>query len=121
MRIIIKSKNLELGNGLKSFIEKKFLTLKKLMRVGDEEEDFKKDSIEIFVEVERETSHHKKGNVLSIATQMDVPGKKSLFAKVKGENLASLVIKAKDLLKREIETYKFKKTSQTRQKRQKVK
>lgn len=111
MKVILKSKNLELSKSLQSLIEKKFSSLKKLITVGSQEEpDFKKDLIEIFVEVERETKHHRKGNVFSVSSQMNVPGKKSLFAKAKGDDIATLVVKAKDSLKREIEKYKFKKT-----------
>ena len=114
MKVIITSKNLELSNSLKTFTEKKFAVLKKLIRVDEDGDEFKKDLIEIFVEVERETTHHRKGDVLSVKAQMNVPGKKSLFVKAKGDNISSLVVKAKDLLKREIEKYKFKSVKKKR-------
>lgn len=94
--IIIKTKNLELTPHLREFIEEKIGSLKKFI-------DFLED--EAFVEVEKETRHHRKGGVFCAKAEIMVPGKK-IMAEAKGEDLLNIVVELKDELQQEIKKYK---------------
>ena len=82
MKIIIKSKNFELTAQLESFINKKIGGLTKFLKA------FEGHSLPVaggrslfdtFVEVERETMHHRKGDIFKAEAKIYLPGK-SLFA-----------------------------------------
>ena len=62
---------------------------------------------EVFVEVERETKHHKKGDIFRAEVIVLLPGRK-LAAKSHGQNLKRVIIKVRDEIKREIIKYKTK-------------
>ena len=68
---------------------------------------------EIFVEVEKETKHHRKGDIFLVKAQMSMPGR-SILAEEKGDNIFSVVVAAKEELKLEIEKYKLKKIDKAR-------
>lgn len=120
MHIIITVKNLEQSEMLNVFIEKKFEGLKKYINVLKREDEIGKTLAEVFVEVEKETKHHRKGEIFLVKTQVVLPGR-SLMAEATGEDLFSTIIKAKDELKGEIEKYKFKKIDKTRREQRKFK
>ena len=76
MQIIIKTKNLELTPSLKNYINKRIEGLKKFVnKVSD-----------IFVEVEKETLHHKKGEIFRTEALVHFPGK-TLVAQAHGDVL----------------------------------
>lgn len=107
MKIIIKTKNLELTDFLDQYINKKIGTLEKFLK------NFKdlNNNIfipEIFVEIEKETRHHRKGDLFVAKTQIILPNK-SLIAKAKGDDLLLAIVKVKDELQEEIKKYKSKK------------
>lgn len=58
-----------------------------------------------FVEVERETTHHRKGNVFRAEAKIYLPGK-SLFAKAKGDDLIKIISEVRDELESEIRKYR---------------
>ena len=121
MRIIIKAKNLELTENLKSFVEKKIGSIKKFIDILKEDTPEKgKTLAEIFVELEKETEHHKKGKIFLVKTQVNLPGK-SLTAWSKADDLFKAIIGAKDELKTEIEKYKFKNTDKRRRQQRRSK
>lgn len=112
MNIIIKTKNLEITDLLEDFINKKMGALKKFL-------DFlNSDSLELFVEVEKETSHHRKGDIFMAEANIHLPGK-TLMAKAHGEDLMKLVGEVKDELEREIRKYKTKRIEAPMRKYQK--
>lgn len=119
MRIIIKTKNLELTKSLENYIEKKMIGLKKFINILKQEED-RKTLSEIYVEVEKETKHHRKGDIFLAKAQIDLPGK-GLLAKAKSEDLLKAITETKEKLKMEIEKYKFKKIDKTRRLQRKAK
>lgn len=120
MKIIIKTKNLDLTNDLQNFIEKKIGAVKKFINILKQDTpDGLKTLAEVFVEIEKETQHHKKGKVFSVKTQVNLPGK-SLVAWSKADDLFKAIILAKDELKMEIEKYKFKKIDKTRREQRKI-
>lgn len=112
MKILITTKNLDQSEALSVFIEKKFESLKKFLNVL-KYPDEGKTLAEIFVEVEKETNHHRKGDIFVVKARTNLPGK-NMIAEAKGEDLFATVIEAKDELKMEIEKYKFKKIDKTR-------
>lgn len=121
MKIIIKTKNLELTEGLQNFIEKKIGSIRKFINILKQDTpEGLKTLAEIFVEVEKETEHHKKGKIFLVKTQVVLPGK-SLTAGARSDDVFKAIIKAKDELKIEIEKYKFKNIDQTRRKQRKAK
>ena len=123
MQITIKTKNLELTAELESFIQKKIGGLNKFLAV------FQGHSLPVaggrelfdtFVEVERETTHHKQGNIFKAEAKIYVPGR-SLFAKVNGEEVMSIINKLRDELESEIRKYKSKVVEFPRRQAKKVK
>ena len=107
MRITIKAKNLELTEELQNFIEEKIGSLKKFVKILKEETGEGKTLAEAFVEVEKETRHHKKGKIFKAEAQISLPGK-ILMAQARGEDLPGIVVKLKDALQQEIKKYKLK-------------
>jgi len=119
MKIIIKTKNLDLTPGLKNLIEEKIGSLKKFVDVLKREED-KKTLAEVFFEIEKETAHHKKGKIFKSSAMILLPGKK-ILAEVRGEDLNGTVVKIKDELQQEIKKYKLKIVDSNRRKQRKTK
>jgi|SRR3989338_5370400 len=114
MKIIIKTKNLELTDSLDSLINKKMKGLEKFIKV------LKKDFSEIFIEIEKETKHHKKGDVFISEAIIRLPGK-SLVAKSHGDNLLKAITQVREELEREIKKYKTKIIELPRRKYRKTK
>lgn len=120
MKLIIKTKNIESSQALNSFIEKKFASLKKFISILKKEDEMGKTLAEVFVEAERETNHHRKGDIFLVKAQIILPGH-SIMAEEKAEDLFLAVVKTKDELKMEIEKYKVKKIDQQRREQRKSK
>ena len=121
MKIITSTKNLDLTEGLQNFVEKKISSIKKFIDILKEETPKKgKTLAEIFVEVEKETEHHKKGKIFLVKTQVVLPGK-SLEAWYRADDLFKAIVGAKNELKMEIEKYKFKKIDKNRRQQRKSK
>ena len=125
MKIIIKTKNLDLTADLQSFVEKKIGSIKKFIDILKEDIPGPKGHpgktlAEIFVEAEKETEHHKKGKVYLVKTQIILPGK-SLMTTSRADNLFKAIIIAKNELKMEIEKYKFKNIDKNRRQQRKSK
>jgi len=119
MKIIIKTKNLEQSEALNAFIEEKFLSLKKFVSILKGPDD-EKTLAEVFVELEKESNHHRKGEVFLVKAQVILPGK-SVMAEAKADDLFKAVVAAKDELKMEIEKYKVKKIDINRREQRKAK
>lgn len=119
MKILIRTKNLELTEPLKSFIEEKIGSLKKFVDVLKKEED-RKTLAEVFVEVEKETKHHNKGEVFRSEATILLPGKK-IMAQSVGDDLFLTIVEIKDKLQQEIKKYKVKKIDKNRRQQRKGK
>ncbi len=98
MQIIIKTKNFELSSALEKFVNDKVQKLEKFSHA---------QSQELFVELEKETNHHRKGDLFLAIIQLQLPGK-MLIARSHGEDLNKAIIDAKDELEIEIKKYKTK-------------
>ena len=128
MKIIIKEKNLGPMPELKNFIETKISGLEKFIDILNDDAPKKglpagrqgQTLAEVFVEVEKETKHHKNGKIFSVKIQVNLPHK-SLIAWARADSLFKAVIKAKNELKIEIEKYKFKNIDKNRRQREKAK
>ena len=119
MKIIIKTKNIEASESLNNYIEEKFETLKKFISVL-KYPDEGKTLAEVFVEIEKDSKHHRKGDIFLVKSQIVLPGR-SLMVEKTGEDIFSTVIAARDEMKQEIEKYKFKKIEKTRREQRKTK
>lgn len=97
MIVTIKIKNLEHSGALNEFVGNKFESLAKFVDNG-------KKSAEIFVEIEKETKHHKKGEIFLVKAQI-ILFNKNIMAEARGDDLFVTVGKAKDELKAEIEKF----------------
>lgn len=120
MKIITKAKNLELTAAIEKFIDEKISSLKKFINILKREDELGKTLAEVFVEVEKETEHHKKGQIFSCQLEVKLPGK-SLVAKSDSDDLYKAIINAKKELEEEIKKYKVKKIDRNRRQQRKSK
>ncbi|MBI2053784.1 MAG: ribosome-associated translation inhibitor RaiA [Candidatus Staskawiczbacteria bacterium] len=111
MRIIITAKNLELTGEFEAFINEKIGGLEKFLSFIEENNNFKKGKnfLEFFVELEKETKHHKKGPIFQVKTKINLPGK-TLVASSKNDDLSKALIEVKDEMQQELKKYKAKKS-----------
>ena len=113
MKIIIKTKNIDLTPALKNYIEEKINSLEKFAKDLFGEKYFDhffgkgKPRIEAWVEIGKETLHHKKGPFFWAECQIRFP-KKSIRSTARAENLKMAINEVKDELQREIKEYKEK-------------
>ena len=108
MKIINKAKNLELTDALESYIEEKVGALKKFI------------DTEFFVEVEKETRHHNKGELFSCQLELQVPGK-LLLVKASSDDLYKAIVAAKKEMEEEIKRHKLKQIEKPRREQRKAK
>lgn len=120
MKIIIKTKNLGANEELNNFVEKKFVGLKKFINILKRDDEIGKTLAEVFVEVQKETKHHRKGDIFRVKSRIYLPGRE-IVSKARANDLQKAIIKAKEELKLEIEKYKFKNIDKNRRQRRKSK
>jgi len=119
VKTIIKTKNLKLNQALENFIEEKINDLEKFVNIFQSEKYFdhffdkRKPKVEAWVEIGKETMHHKKGPVFWAECQMKFP-KRSLRSTAKAEDLKLAITEVKDELQRELKQCKEKLTAQTK-------
>ena len=108
MKIIIKTKNLELTPSLESFVDEKIGSLKKFIDIlKDDIPEKGKTLAEVFVEIGKESKHHRKGDFFRAELQVRLPGKK-IIVEASSDDLYKSIVEAKKELKLEIEQYKLK-------------
>ena len=113
VKIIIKATNLELNQELRDYIEEKIGGLEKFAKVFQNENYYNgffakgKPRVEVWVEIEKTTRHHQKGDIFRAEAQMRFPGK-SLRAESKRDDLKLAITEIKDELQRELKQYKEK-------------
>lgn len=95
MQVTLRAKDVELTEDLKGFAEKKLGGLSKYFD----------HVMEIRVELEKMTNHHKQGFIYQASVEMDVPGEK-LFVKESSEEIKDAINKVKEEMQRKIEHYK---------------
>lgn len=106
MKINIKATNLDLTPAIRVYVEKKIGELDKFVqKVGHEYKPEKGKAVyEAWVEVERTTFHHRKGNIFRAEVQIRFPGK-SVRAESKQDDLHLAINEVKDELQRQLKKY----------------
>jgi len=113
MKIVIKTKNIKLTRYLKDFIEEKINSLEKFAKNIYNQSYYDnffgkgKPKVEAWLEVEKTTLHHKKGEFFRTECQMRFPGK-SIRSEANSEDLKLAINEVKDELQRELKEYKEK-------------
>lgn len=121
MKIITKTKNFELTDGIQIFVDEKLASLKKFINVLKEDAPEKGKSLaELFVELEKETAHHRKGNIFICQLDVRLPGRR-LVVKANSDDLNKAIVSARKELEREIKEYKVKKIELSRRLQKKSK
>jgi len=111
MKINIKATNLDLTPAIRSYVEEKIGGTEKFikkMKPVDKSPEEGKATVEIWVEVERTTFHHRKGKVFRAEVQMKLPGN-DVRVESKQEDLRVAIDEVKDQLERELREYSEKK------------
>lgn len=106
MQITIKATNIELTEAIRDYVNKKFNSLEKFVRKGD-------DSVLCRVEVGKVTKHHKKGEVFRAEGRLHLGGKE-LYATSEKEDLYVAIDDVKDELVRVLTSTKEKKMDMVR-------
>ena len=119
MKIVIKTKNLKLNKELSQYIEEKLNSLEKFSKILYNEKYYNhffgkgKPRVEAWVEIGKETRHHKKGSVFWAECQMRFP-KRTLRSVAESDNIKQAITEVKDELQRELKQYKEKLISKTK-------
>jgi ribosomal subunit interface protein len=121
MKVVIKTTNLKLTQGLKNFVEEKINSLEKFSRVLYNERYYSdffrkgKPRVESWVEIGKETLHHKKGPFFWAECQMRFP-RRSIRVSGRAEDLKTAITEIKDKLQRELKEYKEKMVAKRKKK-----
>ncbi len=107
MKITIKATNIKLSPSIKSFVEEKIGGLEKFLQ------KIKIDPLEAFIEIEKTTVHHRKGDVFRAEVQFCLPGQ-SIRAESTKDDLHLAIDEVKDELQRKIKQYTQKQISKRR-------
>ncbi|MDD4930944.1 MAG: ribosome-associated translation inhibitor RaiA [Candidatus Colwellbacteria bacterium] len=102
MKVNIKTKNFELTEAIREYIETKMEHLNKLTSDWSIE-----GSAELDFEVAKETQHHNKGDVYYAEANLKVPGK-LIRAEKNSDDLHAAIDSVKDILAEQIKEYKEK-------------
>jgi len=111
MRVNIKSSNIKLSESIYVYTEKKIGELEKFIRnVGAApEKDGEHDPIEVEVDVEKVSQHHRKGDVFKAVINVSVPGEKYMLrAESEQWDLHQAIDEAKDDMARQLKRHKNK-------------
>jgi ribosomal subunit interface protein len=110
MKIIIKTKNIQLDKTIEDFINERIGRLEKFIEFCHRKDKWEeiKPSCEFFVEVEKETRHHKKGPHFKAAGWVHLPGR-TLRAEAQSEDLRTAIIEIRDEIEQEMKKYKLRK------------
>jgi ribosomal subunit interface protein len=100
MKIQIKSTNITLTESLKNYIEEKINSCERFIQKID-------FPLESYIEIEKTTKHHRKGNIFRAEINLVLP-RKLLRCEAKREDIYLAINEAKDKLQREIKEYKNK-------------
>jgi len=107
MRISIKATNLKLTPDITTFIKKKIGALERFSRVikEDKPQGRGRSRVEAWVEIGKETRHHRKGPYFRAECQIKVP-KRSLRAVAEEEDLRMAIRQVKEAIEKQIKKYK---------------
>lgn len=121
MRIIIKTKNFLLTDAIEEFINEKLGNMDKFLKMlKDEKLEIGKPMDEFFVEIEKETRHHRNGPYFLAKVYVHLPGK-TIVAGSESEDIRTAIVDAKNGMQQEIKKYKLKNIELGRRKSRKIK
>lgn len=101
MQIDIRTKDIELTEPLREYVDTKIGSLERYLKRFDE------SLLRAAVELKRTTKHHKTGDIFYAEVNLEIPGT-MLRATHKDEDIRISIDKVKDVLQREIRKYKDK-------------
>ena len=107
MQIILKTKNLEITENLKIYVEEKVNSLKKFLELLDENVEIGNDVAEFFVEIEKETKHHRKGDIFIASGKLVLPGK-IIVVSARKDDVWQAIVAMVDAFQVEVKQYKLK-------------
>ena len=116
MKITIKASNLKLTSSIRNYIEEKIGGLERFVqgvKTGDRSLEGKNFSIEAWVEIERTTRHHHKGQIFRAECQIKLP-RGGARAESTKEDLHLAIDDIKDQLQRKLKQYTEVKLSRSR-------
>ena len=108
MNFRIKSKNIELSQNIKDYIEDKIGSTEKFINT--------KLETQVDFEIEKTTEHHKKGDIFRAEANLILPGK-LLRAEAKSSDIYFSINEVKDRIQIELKKYKDKKILSSRRSR----
>ena len=121
MKIITKAKNLELTDNLQNFVDEKIGGLKRFIDILKEDTPEKgKTLAEVFVELEKETKHHRKGDIFIANGKLVLP-RKLIVVSARKDDIWEAVISMVDAFQVEIKQYKLKSIDKNRRQQRKFK
>ncbi len=113
MHIIITGIHMEITEAIRNYIFEKMKPLEKLVPKGD-------TSAQLTIELSKTTNHHQHGNIFQAEARLKVKGKEKTLTTTQNDLYKSIDI-VKDMLSRELATYKDKERSVVRRGAHKVK
>jgi len=120
MQIIIKSKNLEITDNLKKYAEEKIGGLKRFVEILNKDVEIGKDVAEFFVEIEKETKHHRKGDIFIAKGKLNLPGK-TIIVSARKDDVWMAIVAMVDAFQVEVKQYKLKNVETIRRKQRATK
>lgn len=121
MKITIKTKNLELTDALREYINKKIIPIQKFISILKEDTQKKGKALaEVIIEVERTTKHHRKGEIFRAEARIILP-KKNIMVEEVSDDLYKAIVEIKKELIIEIKKYKLKISEARRREQRKSK
>jgi len=120
MQIIIKSKNLEITDNLKKYAEEKIGGLKRFVEILNKDVEIGKDVAEFFVEIEKETKHHRKGDIFIAKGKLNLPGK-TIVVSARKDDVWMAIVAMVDAFQVEVKQYKLKNVETIRRKQRATK
>ncbi len=106
MKITIKSTNLEISDSIHAYVSAKINSLDRFVQ--------NVNPVECWMEVEKTTDHHRKGDIFRAEAQIKLPGASGLRAEASEWDLHQAIDKVKDELQRQLKRYKRKMVTKRR-------
>lgn len=100
MKLTIKATNFKLSDSIYTYIQQKIDTLDKFIQ--------NVNPVECWVEVEKTTDHHRKGDIFRAEAQIKLPGACGVRAEASEWDLHVAIDRVKDDLQRQLKRYKRK-------------
>lgn len=112
--ITIRTKNFNIDEDIRTYINRRFEKLDKLIKdYTDKDWEEKKSSAELFLDVERETRHHSKGFVFCAMAKINLP-KVTIQTQAESDRVDRAIDELKDKFIAEVKKYQKKSMDKNR-------